>query len=145
MKTFAIAFLAGVFLITGSNFALAKKTPPADIVDYDFVGFTCPQSVSADTQEMEVRVQIVNYGTSNPGAYMLIQEFDALLGDYRGELVSEQIFDTLDKGKQRPTEYVYTVSPPKYKHYIEFQALITDGYNNVNDSDFISCVTQVTP
>ena len=64
---------------------------------------------------------------------------------HRGDLVSEQIYDALDKGKQRPTEYVYTVFPPKYNHYIEFQALITDGYNNVNDSDFISCVTQITP
>ncbi len=142
MKKLSILLLAGVFLMTTASLALAKKTPPpADIVDYDIVGFTCPQTVlSTETDQIEVRVLVKNVGTSDPGVPLQISEEDAFFGPT--VVLRDTVTDEIQKGKQRAVEYVYTIAPPVFKQYIELSASLSDQ-NYTDDLDWAFCSTKV--
>ena len=143
MKKLSILMFTAIFLMTSGTLALAKKpVPPADIVDYDIVGFTCPPSVpSTETSQIELRVQVVNVGTSNPGVPLQIREEDAFYGP--NILLTDTVVDEIENGnKQRPTEYTYTVSPTINKQWIEFSVNLSDE-NYTNDTDWAFCQTEI--
>jgi hypothetical protein len=120
---------------------MAKKpVPPSDVIDYDIVEFSCPATVSS-SELVELRVQVVNVGPADPGVILQAREEDALLGPTL--VVNEVVYDNIEKGKrQKPTEYIYYVSPTYQQTYIQWSVNLYDE-NHDDDLDWAFCNTQI--
>ena len=141
MHKYLSVLLFGLFLSTAANMAAAKKPPPpSDVIDYDIAEFACPATVSS-TELVELRVQVVNVGPADPGVILQAREEDALLGPT--VVVNEVVYDTIERGKrQKPTEYIYYVTPTYMQSYIQWSVNLYDE-NHVDDLDWAYCSTQI--
>ncbi len=136
-----VAVLTGVFLLSSVNLAMAKKpAPPSDVIDYDINEFSCPATVSS-TEQVELRVEVVNVGPSDPGVTLQIREEDPLLGPTA--VVNEVVFDEIERGKrQKATEYVYYVTPTYQQTFVQWSVSLNDD-NHVDDVDWAFCTTEI--
>ena len=70
------------------------------------MSFSCPTEVRVD-EPLVVSVEIIKYGTGDPGADLMIGADDGCGGVV--PLVQDVVYDATDKGTQRSTIYSYNL------------------------------------
>lgn len=144
MKRGILAACTIGFLLSAGPALAGKPAPVPTVPDYDIVNFACPTEVQVNV-DLVVLVEVIKYGTTDPGATIQIWEGGGCCG---GPVVRVEdiVYDATDAGKQRSTTYSYNLgSYPAISEglWTDFELHLWDA--NADEDYIRTCQVHVVP